>query len=187
MRDDNTAPPGPPQSVPLPDALERLLPHCNGDPFEVAEWLNRHHRTGKIPLLDDDGVEMAPAANPGMLGIVARITPSGKHCLEVQVRPGGWDPRWTRGHPAFSFERESFEAHLASAFKNRGGRPRAYKREDILIEGAMVAFEDGVPGTFEAFWGAVEARLGDASPGETLLKEILGPLYKRLERSTHRR
>ena len=182
MSDDNTAPSRPPQLVSRADALERLLPHFENNPHKVAKCLDDLQQTGDILLLGV--VEMPPNSNPGMLGVKARFSPSGEPELYVEKRGSvGWD----RTYQDWAFGGEGFEAHFPGAPKNRGGRPRAYKREDILIEGAMVAFEDGVPGTFEAFWGAVEARLGDASPGETLLKESLGPLYKRLEGSTHRR
>src|SRR5262249_60294848 len=32
--------------VTMTEALERLLPHCEGGPFKVAEWLDTKHRPG---------------------------------------------------------------------------------------------------------------------------------------------
>src|SRR5262245_56508110 len=153
--------------VTMTEALERLLSQCNNNPHEVAEWLNIQHRTGKIRLFGvpkelapgSTPVMMSAAANPRMLQVVARIPTDGRVALDI----GGLGI----GYQDWTFERESFEANLPGAPVNRGGRPRTYDREAILIEAAMAIYEDGLPEPFslESFADAVALRLGDASPG----------------------
>jgi hypothetical protein len=166
------------------EALERLLPHCNGNPFDVADWLNNRHRTGRIRLfgvLKESGtgsapVMMAPNANPVMLRVMARVPPDGGTELYVAGLGIAYQD-WT-------FERASFEVNFPGAPVNRGGRPRVYDRENVLVEAAMAIFEDGLPEplSLESLCNMVAARLSGGSPELTLLKKVLKPLYERLQR-----
>jgi len=192
--------------VTMTEALERLLPHCEGSPFKVAEWLDTKHRRGDVGLLGG-GVAMSPSANPAMLGIAVHVMPAtGKPVLYVQVRQGLgagypiwdcetliWDdntkkPSLDKHHEFWAYDRTTFEQHFPTADKNRGGRPRKYSREDILIEAAVaackLALEEGnIPKslTLEGLCGMVEDRMGAGSPGTTTLKNVIGPLFWRLK------
>ena len=199
--------------VTMTEALERLLPHCEGSPFKVAEWLDTKHRRGDVGLLGG-GVAMSPSANPAMLGIAAHVMPAtGKPVLYVQVRQalGAGYPIWDcetliwddntkklsldKHHEFWAYDRTTFEQHFPGGDpKNRGGRPSKYNRESILIEGAVVACEIALeegslpqPLTLEWLCGEVEHRMLAGSPGPTLLKEVLSPLFWRLKDVQDRR
>jgi hypothetical protein len=185
--------------VTLVDALKRLLPHCEDNPHKVANWLNERHSEGDIRLLAN-GVAMAPGSNPSMLGIVAHVPQVGSAVLYVQVRHGRidspdgcayWQPdrsmELLEQHRLFwTFDRASFEKHFPGPAKDPGGRP-GYDHDRVLIEGAAIVAESGLPRsktgkpTLEAFAQEVAVRLGEDSPGDTVLKEILGPLHLRLK------
>jgi hypothetical protein len=160
----------------------------------VAEWLDMQHRNGKLRLLAG-GAAVAPIANPLMLGMKVRGAPDGRNILYVQVRQAldgdypVWDgrseegPQGLRRHQEFwTYDRTTFEAVFPVPV-NRGGARRTVNREIVLVEAAMALYEDGLPPRFslESFCNAVSARLGGGSPGLTLLKEILRPLYRRLQ------
>ena len=183
------------------EALERLLPHCEDRLFEVVEWLNDRHRRGHIDLLAG-GVAVTPNTNPEMLGFAGRVLPNGKAVLYIQVRGSLTDaegrpyPLWDGKtmeslklhHQFWANDRTTFEQHFPTADKNRGGRPRKYSREDILIEAAVaackLALEEGnIPKslTLEGLCGMVEDRMGAGSPGTTTLKNVIGPLFWRLK------
>jgi hypothetical protein len=193
MPDDDTAPPARPQPGSLPDALERLLRHFKNNPFDVAEWLNNQHRRGKIPLLGD-GIEMAPNSNPGMLGVMARFSPSGKAELYIEVRKA-----LDRNYQNWSFERESFEAieresfevHLPGGPENRGGHPVEYNVEDILTEALVyVGVAGRLPDTVGGQGGVLEQlepRLGPRCPGRTRFHEIFDPIFRRIKAEKNQR
>jgi hypothetical protein len=90
-----------------------------------------------------------------------------------------------RKHQGYwSFGRTTFDATFpTSERKHGGGAPREYSREDILIEAAVAAYEDGLPDplTLQGWADKVRDRLGAQSPGDTLLKEILAPLHRRFK------
>lgn len=68
--------------------------------------------------------------------------------------------------------------------KHAGGQPRTYNRETVLIEGVVLIIKEGLPGTLTGKGGLCERVsliLSPESPGDTLLKEILGPLFKRVK------
>jgi hypothetical protein len=92
--------------VSLAEALERSLPLCDNNPFEVANWLNLQQQHGKIRLLGDNEV-VAPNANPSILSVMARISPDGKTELYIEVRRS-----IDRCYKRWGFERDSFEASL---------------------------------------------------------------------------
>jgi hypothetical protein len=103
-------------------------------PFEVAEWLNLKHRTGKIPLLGN-GIEIAPASNPQMVQVVARISVSGESLLEVHVQ-NGWVPEWGQSFPLFTFGRARLEASLEAHLK-REAEDRTYKDAAVVTAAAV--------------------------------------------------
>jgi hypothetical protein len=185
----------------LPEALERFLPRCDDNPHAVAERLDTLHRRGELCLLAG-GVMVAPSSNPNMLGLVARNLVDGTPVLLVQVRQDltGDYPIWDqatmeslkRHHEFWAFERAGFEAQLSMTVKRSGGRPRVYgpeAREQVLTEAAMVLFEEGPPNplTEDGLADMVSIRMGAKSPGSTLLKEILKPLYDQLVKSMRQR
>jgi hypothetical protein len=174
----------------MDEALERLLPHCNGSPHKVASRLNDQHREGDVCLLAGD-IAMDPGSNPSMLGIVAHIPPDGRAFLYVQVRSGRpagpvWDGRTSESlaehHRVWAFDRATFDEHFPVPV-DRGGRPPKYDRDSILVEAAVAIYEVGLPSplTIQGWTDMIGGRLGDKSPGDTLLKEILGPLHKRIK------
>jgi len=182
----------------MAEALERFLPSCENNPHKVAERLDTLHRRGEVGLLAGKAL-VAPGSNPRMLGVVAHVLSDGKAVLYVQVRQGlvGNYPVWDgkdveclkEHHRFWAFERESFEALLSA---KRGGRPKIYGPEDrerVLVEAAMALHEEGIPTplTEDGLANVVSVRMGNNSPGDTLLKEILKPLYKRLKGVTRKR
>ena len=186
MPDDDTAPPSPPQSVSLPDALERLLPHFEYNPHKVAKWLDDRQRTGDIPLLGV--VEMPPNSNPGMLGVMARFSLSGEPELYVEKRGGvGWD----RTYQDWAFGGEGFGAHFPGAPKNRGGHPVEYNVEDILTEALVyVGVAGRLPDTVGGQGGVLEQlepRLGPRCPGRTRFHEIFDPIFRRIKAEKNQR
>jgi len=183
------------------EALEELLPlpDYDGNPFKVADLLNVKYREGDIELLGGGRV-MVPSP---MLRIAAYAPPVGKAVLYVEVSGGPIDwidnsPYWQpngpleqleRHHQFWTFGRAGFEKHFSDAPKNRGGHPRKYKYDEILIEVAVAVYEEGLPEplTLEGFANMVGIRLGDRSPKDTQLKEILRPLYQRLKKAASER
>ena len=186
------------------EALGRLLPHCEDSLFEVVEWLNERHRRGHIDLLAG-GVAVTANTNPAMLGFAGRVLPNGKAVLYIQVRQdlGNarsypiWDGKTMESlklhQQVWANDRATFEQHFP-ADENRGGRPPKYSREGVLNEAAALAVEialdDGSlpqPLTLNWLCNAVEERMGPASPGTTMLKEILSPLFWRFKDIQDRR
>jgi hypothetical protein len=187
--------------VTMTEALERLLPQFEGNPFEVAEWLDTKHRRRRISLLAG-GVAMAPSANPAMLGVAARLMPDGKPVLYAQVRQAlgedypiwdgetlTWDnskkkPSLDKHHESWMFDRMTFEQHFPGEPQNRGGRSRKYSHEDILIQGAVVVFEERPPAPLQLAWlvERVAARLEGTknTASDPLLRKVLHPLWKAL-------
>jgi hypothetical protein len=181
-------------SVSMAEALERLLPRSENNPYKVAARLDAQHRERGVRLLGGN-VVIAPDSNPSMLGIEAHTLSDGKSFLYVQVRkdigPGYpvWDGETVlsleKHHDFWAFERESFQTHLSEK-RSGGGRPKIYGPEDrerVLTEAAMALYEEGLPNplTEDGLADMVSVRIGNSSPGSTLLKEILKPLYKRLK------
>jgi hypothetical protein len=175
-------------------ALERLLPHCDHSPHKVASRLDAQHRDGEVRLLGG-GVVIDARSNPVMLGIKAHIASDGRAALYVEIRRAlaGNYPMWDgktvesleRHHRFWAYDRTTFDAHFPAPV-NRGGRPPKYDagaREKILTEAAVSLCEEGPPEplSLEALCDQVGNRLGNSSPGLTLLKEILGPLCARLK------
>jgi hypothetical protein len=73
------------------------------------------------------------------------------------------------------------QLRVTSSGPHPGGAPRRYDREQILMEGAVLIVVEGLPSSFEDFYGKVADRLGDESPGDTLLKKVLRPLYQKMK------
>jgi hypothetical protein len=179
----------------MAEALERLLPYCDGSPHQVAARLDKQHREGDVGLLGG-GTAMAPAANPALLGVVAHIPPVGEAFLYVQVRQNLgmhcpiWDGTVTsleQHHDFWAFERTSFENHFPNTAtpKNRGGRPAEYSVEDLVTEALVyVVVAGALPKTVEGEGGLYEKlrdRLRSRCPAPTRLREIFGPIYQRIE------
>lgn len=75
--------------------------------------------------------------------------------------------------------------HPAAAKPLSGGRPPVHDSNAILVEAAVFIHENGVPATLGEFVTKIQGLLDDKTPGvgpkETYLKNLLGPLYKRLQ------
>lgn len=69
--------------------------------------------------------------------------------------------------------------------KRQGGRPSA-DWDSVFIAAACVVFAEGVPATQAAFISAVQTRLGEKAPGDTQMKERIGPLYRELKKEQGR-
>jgi hypothetical protein len=67
------------------------------------------------------------------------------------------------------------------------GRKRKYHREEIVTVAAEYIAEYRLPGSQSKLIDKVSTILGDAAPGDTLMKEIIGPFYKRIKAASDRR
>jgi hypothetical protein len=194
------------QPVTLAEALERLLPGCNDNPFDAANWLNDRQETGKIRLLGvpvpkEPGaapglpVMMAPNANPVMLRIMARVPTDGRNELYVSGLGVAYQD-WT-------FERESFEAQLPDAAAtvvdsepvdnapvDRRGRPEEFSVVDLITEALVYAAVVGrLPQTIDGVGGLheqLEYRLGPRCPRRTRFYEVFSPIFRRAEEERQR-
>jgi hypothetical protein len=172
--------------VALDEALERLLPHCDGCPHQAAERINLLCRTAVLAL-HVGGVAIAPASvQAGMLVVVGRISPTGAKSLEGMIS-GGWHPDWRHAKPAFTLERASFEKYLRGllgARKNRGGRPAEYSKEDLFAEALVCAGFKGLPRSMTGIGSLheqLQLRMSTRCPGEAQFKEFFGPIYQRIK------
>jgi len=87
-----------------------------------------------------------------------------------KLLPEGYEPRIPPALPATS----------STAEPHPGGAPRKYSREQILIEAAAYIVVNNLPEKRTKFRDEIAFILGDRSPGDTLLGEILRPLYERI-------
>ena len=71
-------------------------------------------------------------------------------------------------------------ATSSTAEPHPGGAPRAYSHEQILIEAAAYIVANSLPETQTKLRDEIASILGNRSPGDTQLGEILRPLYKRI-------
>lgn len=98
------------------------------------------------------------------------------HRIEVaredvsKLLPEGYEPRIPPALPATS----------STAEPHPGGAPREYSREQILIDAAAYIVVNNLPETQTKLRDEIASILGNRSPGDTLLGEILRPLYKRI-------
>lgn len=172
--------------VSMTEAFERLLPYCDDNPFEVAEWLDHHQRRGKIRLLGYDAeggpqaspVVMAPNAGPTLLGVMARIAPDGKASLYVEVRRA-----LDREYKNWAFDRLTFETHFPKP-KNRGGRPKDFNVENLVIEALIYAAVEGLPRAVEgegSLFEQLKRRLGSRCPERSRFHQIFDPIYRRIK------
>jgi hypothetical protein len=81
----SSTPTGAPDALTLDEVLEQMLPHCDDDPFEVAEWLEAHTRKKEGVRLLADGIGVTPHLCKTHLGVVAKIASDGRATLEVQL------------------------------------------------------------------------------------------------------
>lgn len=165
--------------VALGEALERLLPHCDGSVFKVADRLNNHAKLAEITILGD-GIAMHPSSVPGMVKVDGFVSPTGSPYLIIQAPHA---KEW-------AFEREGFEKHCPGKPKGRRGR-KPYDREKLISTALVCIVVDGVPagrdgklkldgrnGLFEK----LERRLGEkALPERSTLYEIFNPIVNEIE------
>ena len=71
-------------------------------------------------------------------------------------------------------------ATSSTAEPHPGGAPREYSREQILIEAAVYIVGNGLPEKQTKLRDEIALILGNRSPGDTQLGQILRPLYKRI-------
>jgi hypothetical protein len=179
----------------LSEALERLLPHHDNNAHKVASWLDARHRDGELQLLAGKA-EVAPGANPSMLGVKAYIPQTGKAVLYIQVRKAldGDYPIWDdkdverqRKHQEFwSYGRTTFERVFPTpAKKHGGGRPAVFNNEDLLIEALVYAGVAGaLPQQVEgdgSLFEKLTLRLRKRCPERTRFHEIFDPVYRRIK------
>ncbi|WP_182179545.1 hypothetical protein [Methylobacterium radiotolerans] len=69
------------------------------------------------------------------------------------------------------------ESHRSSPPAPKGGRPPG-DWDRAFIEATCFLLINGIPKTQAEFIAGVQSRLGDDAPGDTQMKERLGPLYK---------
>jgi hypothetical protein len=183
----------------LDEVLEQMLPLCDDDPFDVADWLNERLRRGKIRLLAD-GIPKPPYICATELVVVAKIASDGRATLEVMSRlddamAGIGNTIDTMGNrligalahratvKAWTVERKSFEDSRPDAPRNRGGREREVNRERLLTEALIYTAVhswpdhlDGEGGLFEKLAATIKNM-----PGRTTFYEIFTPVVKRIE------
>jgi hypothetical protein len=94
-----------PDALTLEEVLEQMLPLCNDDAFEVAEWLDDHFKKAKIRLLAD-GIVVPPHLYPTHLAVVAKIAPDGRASLQVVLRRTFGVPKKVKAEP-------TWKTHLA--------------------------------------------------------------------------
>jgi hypothetical protein len=179
----------------LSEALERLLPHFDNKPHKVASWLDQRHRDGELQLLAGD-IVIAPAANPSMLGVVARGLPDGRVVLYVQVRRAMtinclvWDGESEDGlrehHGFWSYGRTTFETVFPGSKKKRGGGPRRdFSDQDLLVEALVyVGVAGGLPKTVEGDGSLLEklkSRIGSRCPERSRFADLFGPIFRRIK------
>jgi hypothetical protein len=87
-----------------------------------------------------------------------------------KLLPEGYEPRIPPALPATS----------STAEPHPGGAPREYSHEQILIEAAAYIVVNNLPETQTKLRDEIALILDNRSPGDTLLGEILRPLYKRI-------
>jgi hypothetical protein len=98
------------------------------------------------------------------------------HRIEVaredvsKLLPEGYEPRIPPALPATS----------STAEPHPGGAPREYSREQILIEAAAYIVVNNLPETQTTLRDEIALVLGNRSPSDTVLGEILRPFYKRI-------
>jgi hypothetical protein len=61
----------------------------------------------------------------------------------------------------------------------RPGAKRKYDRAEILTEASVYIYVNGLPESQSQLIDKLYEILGDKAPGDTLMKEIIGPFYKR--------
>jgi hypothetical protein len=173
-----------PDALTLDEVLEQLLPHCDDDPFEVAEWVDGRIKKKKGIRLLADGVFVRPHSYKTHLAMVAEIAPDGRATLEVALlgRAFGINNKPIK---QWTVERKSLETNRPNAPHNRGGRPDKYPHERILTEALIYIAVNGTPATLGGDGGLFEKLELVLKPGDTpergTLRNIFNPIWKRIE------
>ena len=155
------------------EVLEQMLPLCDDDPFEVADWLDDHFKRGKVRLLDDGGV-VPPHLYSTHLKVVAIVAADGRASLSIELlRAFECKGQWT-------VERKSFEASRSNT--KRSGRPPT-KREWALIEAAAYIVEKGLPNppTADALYNELAGIHGEQCPSRATAMEVLPSFLRRIK------
>jgi hypothetical protein len=168
--------------ISVDEAFQRL--QRQEESAAARERLNAAIRAGKVRLWANDNV-VGPSFFEGHVYVAAEVAPDGRWTAEMTMIRGveGWkDIEWT----VAGADVDGLLAQEAELKRRSGGAKRIYDREQILIEGAAVIFrqaKNGLPPSYSCndLCGDVREFLGDKNPEDTLLKEILGPLHKRLK------
>jgi hypothetical protein len=190
------------QELTLDEVLEQMLPLLDGDPFEVAKWVDDHIQKKEGVRLLADGVVVAPHLCATELAVVTKIASNGTPSLEVVPRGRAFGhtkivgtvivgrdkdrkpierPREeTRPIEWWTVERKSFEVNRSNT--KRSGRPLT-KREWVLIEAATYIVEKGLPDppTADALYTELAVIHGAQCPSRGLAMEVLPSLVRRIK------
>jgi hypothetical protein len=173
--------------ISIEEAFQQLMLAAHAKAHPARMWLNTALQAGQAPLWTGDHL-VDPNVIATHLLVMAKPGPGGWHAEIKAIKairglvPGpdvGGSYDWkTSARSITALIERQMEPKLA------GGAPRKYDREQILIEAIAQLWEKRtLPSTFEKFWRDVGAALGDGNPGDTILKEVLIPLYQRLKTS----
>jgi hypothetical protein len=179
-----------PDALTLDEVLEQLLPHCDDDPFEVAEWVDSRIKKKKGIRLLADGVFVRPHSYKTHLAMVAEIAPDGRATLEVALlgRAFGINNKPIK---QWTMERKSLETNRPNAPRNRGGRPDKYPHMHIVSEALVYIAINGTPATLDGDGGLFEKLGLVLKPAETperkTLYKIFNPIWKRIEDERERK
>jgi hypothetical protein len=162
----------------LDEVLEQMLPHCSGNPFEVAKWLGDHVELGEVRLLAD-GIFVPPHLYSTHLRMVAQVAPDGRAGISVELMRGfGLGEKGTVPIKQWTVERKSFEENRPGAPRNLGGRDREVDRERLLREALIYSVVYGWPDHLDGDGGLFDklgARVKNL-PARTTLYEIFTPV-----------
>jgi hypothetical protein len=182
-----------PEQVTLAVAYEHFL--ATGDvPEQDRVDLIRRIRTGEIPYRIGAATEYRKGELPQPLSLTqipsSAVPIPGAKLFDLPRSSAKWRDSETGSIIVAKEITVSRDAVLRarptlpaqpSATPHLGGRPKEYSREQILYEAMAFLWVNGLPLTQSRLREEVALILGDASPGETLLKKLLDPLYKRLK------
>jgi hypothetical protein len=181
--------PTPPATETVDDAFRRLLP-IFGNGQDTAERLNTAVRSNNVRLFVD-GAVVDPHFFATHLRITARTAADGRWHATVEATRALDKPPNQYSWAMSSHDLDRI-VRREKAGKHAGGRPQEHSHEELLIEGAAVLFQKfggRIPANYSGnrFAEDVDTSLSEKrdpaarGPGDTLLRQILSPLLKRLK------
>jgi hypothetical protein len=169
-----------PETITIDAAFQRLLSQRPGQPYDVCERMEAAIRAHDL-FLFADGVEVSPDFFKRHHLQVAYDPTRRTAKIDMTSRAVVMPARWTIGG--------DIEKVAAKRAPHNAGGKREFDREWFLIEAAAFIVENDLPHSVNALCHRMQERLGDRAPGDTLGREILAPLWRRvhqvLGRSRH--